>query len=78
MARLLPKAGGIHIDLSPYQVAGSYYWQDDNTLILNLRYIESPHTETMICKFKDDEVSLELLDSFFYGSGPLLIKGAVL
>jgi CubicO group peptidase (beta-lactamase class C family) len=66
------------VGLSPYQVAGSYYWQDNNTLILNLRYIESPHTETMICRFEDDKVSLEIQDSFFYGSGSLIIKGAVL
>lgn len=75
---LLSEALANRAGLPPYQVAGSYYWQDDNTLILNLRYIESPHTETIICRFEDDKVVLEIQDSFFYGRGSLIIKGAVL
>ena len=75
---LLSEAMANRAGLPPFQIAGSYYWQDDNTLMLTLRYIESPHTENIICRFEDDKVSLEIQDSFFYGRGSLIIKGAVL
>jgi hypothetical protein len=75
---LLSEAIANRLGLPPFQVAGSYYWQNDNTLVLSLRYIESPHTETIICRFEDNKVSLEIQDSFFYGRGSLIIKGAVL
>src|SRR5206468_7337971 len=35
--------------LPPFKIAGDYTWKDENTLELVLRYIESPHTETMLC-----------------------------
>ncbi len=37
--------------LPPSIVAGSFGWKDNNTLQLVLRYIESPHTQTISCKF---------------------------
>jgi hypothetical protein len=48
------------VGLPPPQVAGSYQWIDDNTLELTLRYIESPHTERMICTFDQNKISVEI------------------
>ena len=33
--------------LSPYKVAGNFFWKDDQTLVMQLRYLESPHMETI-------------------------------
>jgi CubicO group peptidase (beta-lactamase class C family) len=75
---LLSEALANRAGLPPFQIAGSYYWQDNNTLVLTLRYIESPHTETILCRFEDNGISLEIQNSFFFGKGSLIIKGAVL
>ncbi|MEY4931636.1 MAG: hypothetical protein RI909_2360 [Bacteroidota bacterium] len=47
------------VGLPPPQVAGSYQWLDENTLALTLRYIESPHTETLTCKFEQQKITIE-------------------
>lgn len=62
--------------LPPFQVAGAYSWQDATTLQLTLRYIESPHTQYMICHFEGDRIRVELRGSFAYdapGSATILI-----
>ena len=61
--------------LQPFQVAGRYGWQDANTLHLTLRYIESPHTQHMICHFDGDRIRVEVKRSFAYdapGSATIL------
>jgi len=52
--------------LQPAKVAGSYGWKDGNTLELVLRYIESPHTETITCKFDEKNISV----GFHYSTEP--------
>lgn len=42
----------------------SYSWKDDQTLELILRYIESPHTEKINCRFEDNKVSIDISNSF--------------
>jgi CubicO group peptidase (beta-lactamase class C family) len=46
--------------LPPSKVAGSYTWKDENTLELVLRFIESPHTETINCVFEKNTVSVAI------------------
>ena len=46
--------------LKPYKVAGSYGWTDSQTLQFNLRYIESPHSETIICHFNGDKLVADI------------------
>lgn len=46
--------------LPPPKVAGSYYWNNENSLELTLRYIESPHTEKMICEFDKNKVTISI------------------
>ena len=50
--------------LPPFKVAGEYSWLDANTLELVLRYIESPHTETLLCRFEGDKLTVEVKRSF--------------
>jgi len=58
-------------------VAGSYGWKDENTLELVLRYIESPHTETITCKFDKKNISLDFRYSNMPGNVQPEIKGII-
>jgi hypothetical protein len=49
--------------LPPFKIASAYRWASDNTLELTLRYIESPHTETLLAIFDGERVALELKNS---------------
>ncbi|MEJ2090457.1 MAG: hypothetical protein P8Y69_18785, partial [Gammaproteobacteria bacterium] len=48
----------------PLRVAGAYGWDDQTTLRLVLRYIESPHTETLVSVFDGDAIEVTMLTSF--------------
>ena len=61
---LTAAAKGHFKGLPPTKIAGSYQWKDKSTLVLHLRYIESPHTETITCRFSDDKISMDFHDSF--------------
>ena len=50
--------------LPPSKIAGSYRWKDENTLELTLRYIDSPHTETILCKFDQTDIAIDISNSF--------------
>ncbi len=69
--------GAVHHDvgLPAFQTAGSYHWVDENTLELVLRYIESPHTETMICHFDGNNIKIEDKNSFDYGKKTVVLTG---
>ena len=75
---LLLHAKAHFVGLPPSKVAGSYTWKDENTLELVLRYIESPHTETITCKFDKNNVTV----GFHYSNMPdnkePELKGAIL
>lgn len=44
-------------------VAASTGWQDDNTLLLTWRFIETVHGDSLTCVFDDDKVTLKFLFS---------------
>jgi CubicO group peptidase (beta-lactamase class C family) len=69
--------GAVHHDvgLPAFATAGAYQWVDEHSLKLVLRYIESPHTETMICHLDGNNLTIEDQASFQYGKGTVLIKG---
>ncbi|HTR27795.1 MAG TPA: serine hydrolase [Puia sp.] len=69
--------GAVHHDvgLPAFRYAGSYRWVDDHTLKLVLRYIESPHTETMICHTDANNLTIEDRNSYQYGKGMITILG---
>jgi CubicO group peptidase (beta-lactamase class C family) len=61
-----------------FRTAGSYDWKDDHTLELVLRYVESPHTEKMICRFDGEKISIDVLNSFQYGNNKTVLHGVLL
>ncbi len=60
--------------LYPAKIAGSYTWKDTNTLQLVLRYIESPHTETYMCRFHDNKLTIEAMRSLDFGKRKTVIE----
>jgi len=63
--------------LAPFKVAGSYGWKDPQTLILELRYIESPHRETFTCRFNGKKIRMEILPSNNPAKGKAILKGQI-
>jgi CubicO group peptidase (beta-lactamase class C family) len=61
--------------LQPFKVAGSYTWLEDNSIELTLRYIESPHTETITCIFLDNKVGVSMKNIFSRADDIRLIEG---
>lgn len=74
---LVARAQANRQGIGPYQVAGAYTWKDDKTLELTLRYIESPHTETITCTFEGDYVSLDSQNIFNRSNKRPLIKAVL-
>ena len=74
---LVARAVGNRKGLPPYKVAGSYTWKDDKNLELTLRYIESPHMETINCTFDGDVVSLDVINIFNKNTKRTLAKGVL-
>ena len=50
--------------IPPVQTAGMFSWKNENTLELTLRYIESPHTEKLICTFDGDNLTINVKYSY--------------
>jgi hypothetical protein len=44
-------------------VAASAGWQDENTLLMSWRYIETVHGDSVACTFDGDKVTLKFLFS---------------
>ena len=61
--------------LQPYKVDGSYGWIDKNTLKLKIRYIESPHTETITCHFDKQQLTADVDYSFNAGKNTIELTG---
>lgn len=61
--------------LTPYKVAGNFYWKDDQTLVLQTRYIESPHTEIFTFHFDGPKITLDIEKSFDYGNKKSVMTG---
>lgn len=61
--------------LQPYKVMGSYAWSSTEGLQLKLRYIESPHTETITCHFNGKELTADVDYSFNYGKNRVTLHG---
>ena len=74
---LVAAARGNRVGQSPFKTANSYTWLDDKTLELTLKYIESPHTETIICAFDGEYVTLDFQNIFNKNAERNIIKGVV-
>lgn len=64
--------------LPPFKIDGAFYWQDQQTLVFVLRYVESPHTLTLFCKFDKDKVSVDFKNSFAYGMKTVPVEGKLM
>ncbi len=67
---LVERAKHNRVGLPPYQIASSYTWENDKTLYLTIRYIESPHTEEFRCVFEDNTVKINRFTIFERGILP--------
>lgn len=61
--------------LPPLQVTGIYRWREGNTLELTLRYIESPHTETFLCQFDENNLTVNIHNSYEPKTKQVSVKG---
>jgi CubicO group peptidase (beta-lactamase class C family) len=77
MATLVSSAKENYALLLPSKIAGSYYWKDDQTLVLVLRYIESPHTETTTCHFDGNKITVDIENSWQYGTKKTVLNGVL-
>jgi len=65
---LLRAAKAHNVGLPPEKIAGCFTWEDENTLELVLRYIESPHTERINCRFDKQKINVDIKFSNIPGS----------
>lgn len=57
---LFPVANRTHM---PSKMAGTATWLTDNTLQLNLKFVEATHGDKITCVFEGDKVSISFLNS---------------
>ena len=74
---LVAGAQSNRVGIGPFKVAGAYTWKDEKTLELTLRYLESPHTETIVCSFDGDYISLDFQNLLNRNSKRAIIKGVL-
>jgi hypothetical protein len=56
-------SGGAPKPGTPSKIAAAAAWKDDRTLELVLRYIETPHRDTIACRFGDGAVRISFMNS---------------
>ena len=56
-------AGGAAKSGTKSKIASSGAWKDENTFELMLRYCETPHHDTVTCRFDGDQVTVSFLSS---------------
>jgi CubicO group peptidase (beta-lactamase class C family) len=59
------------------KVLGCYGWKDEKTLVLTIRYIESPHTLTLICRFEGDKLTVSSVISNTPNAAQPVIQGVM-
>lgn len=74
---LLSRALALYKGLPALKVAGNYQWSDSVTLNLMLRYIESPHSQKIVCKFTNDSIRLQIANSNDFGKRTTEFSGIV-
>lgn len=61
---LLTGAKAHLVGIPAVKTDGSFTWTDDQTLELVLRYIESPHTEKITCHFSQNNLKMDIQNSY--------------
>jgi CubicO group peptidase (beta-lactamase class C family) len=72
---LLDGSKAIFTGGNKFKVAGTYSFTDEHTLVLLLKYIETPHTEKITCHLDGNNITADIENSFSYGSKKITLKG---
>ena len=56
-------SGGMPKKTALSKIAASAAWTDDHTLVMQWRYYETPHSDTVTCQFDGDSVTISFLNS---------------
>jgi hypothetical protein len=56
-------SGGMPKKPVPSKIAAGAAWADESTLIMQWRYYETPHSDTVTCEFFSDGVTISFLNS---------------
>lgn len=56
-------AGGKPKTTPVSKIAGSVTWSDPDTLVMTWRYYETPHHDTVTCRFEGDRITITFLNS---------------
>jgi len=59
-------------------VSASCQWTGPQTLVLYLRFIESPHAEKITCHFQEGRMSMDLEKSLDFGKAKTSIEGVIM
>lgn len=73
---LVSRAKNYFAGLPNPKTAGVFHWTNPNTLTLDLRYIESPHTEKITLQFEGENLVMTIENSF-EKNNKTIIKGKV-
>jgi CubicO group peptidase (beta-lactamase class C family) len=63
--------------LAPFKVTGNFEWKDQHTLVLDLRYIESPHRETFTIRITGKKIIMEIVPGNNPVKGKTMLKGKI-
>lgn len=74
---LLGSARTMNDFLYPAKIASGFTWTDKNTLELVIRYIESPHSETLICRFDQTRIAVDIMSSLDDGKQKITLTGTL-
>jgi len=56
-------SGGMPKQTPTSKIAASATWTDEHTLVMQWRYYETPHSDTVTCVFEGDNVTISFLNS---------------
>lgn len=56
-------SGGAPNPPQPSKIAAHATWTDDSTLLMTWRYYETPHHDTVTCRFEGDSITIEFMNS---------------
>ena len=62
-------SGGAPPPTTPYKIAASGTWNDPTTFEMTWRYYETPHHDSITCRFGDDSVQIAFVSSIAQMSG---------
>ncbi len=57
---------------APVRVAAHGHWRDPQTYVMTWQYLETPHSNTVTCKFTENDLRLEVTSSLADPNNPSL------